>query len=80
MSRERYKNKKWTHHTKRSNASIFVLRDGKGVGGWARRLSSTATAAAFPIRKAFHHFRRAWKTDAYQLIAYGVIANLRESE
>lgn len=30
--------------------------------------------------KAFHHFRRAWKTDAYQLIAYGVIANLRESE
>lgn len=34
MSRERYKNKKWTHHTKRSNASIFVLREEKGgVGG-----------------------------------------------
>lgn len=58
----------------------FRSARGEGGSGWGRRLSSTATAAAFPIRKAFHYFRRAWKTDAYQLIAYGVIANLRESE
>lgn len=56
MSRERYKNKKWTHQTKRSNASIFVLREEKGGRGVGTPLVLDSNCCCISHQKSFPPF------------------------